>query len=176
MSRRIVFAGGMQTRAIARLYRGNVADDMGDDVVFIGSGALGTDAARSAMLLADIVATEVDEDGDAVPTADLPTQATLVRIPNLYADYLWPFAGRSHPKNRGQFVLAGGPYPAEHGDRFLDQMVEEGVDEDEAIRRYLTIDIAKEGELDSRLADRMEIQRKLDQASDFDLADFVAES
>ncbi len=48
MSRRIVFAGGIQTRALARIYRSEIASESGDDVVFIGSGALCTEAARAA--------------------------------------------------------------------------------------------------------------------------------
>jgi hypothetical protein len=176
MTRRIVFAGGSQTRALARIYRGEIAGQTGDDVVFIGTGAIGTDAGRSTLSLADVLAMEVDEDGDAIPAADLPPRAELVRIPNLYADFLWPFAGRAHPKNRGAFALPGGPFPAEHGDRFLDQMVADGVAPDEAILRYLALDIAKDGELDGRLADRLEIMQRLDRVGGYDLAGFVGEN
>ncbi len=176
MSRRIVFAGGSQTRALARIYRSEVAGQTGDDVVFIGTGAVGTDAARSTLLLADVLAMEVDEDGDAVPAADQPTRAELVRIPNLYADFLWPYAGRAHPKNRGAFALPGGPFPAEHGDRFLDQMVADGVEPDAAIARYLKLDIVTEGELDGRLTDRLDILKKLDAAGGYDLAGYVADN
>jgi len=176
MSRRIVFAGGMQTRALARIYRSEVAAATGDDVVFIGTGAVNTDAARSTLLLADIVAMEVDEDGDAIPAAGLPSQAQIVRIPNLYCDFLWPFAGRAHPRNRGAFVLPGGPYPAEQGDRFLDQMATDGLGEDAAIARYLALNVVTEGELDSRLTDRLAIQRQLDQAGGYDLAGYIADT
>lgn len=173
MSRRIVFVGGVQTRALARIYRGEIAGPAGEDVVFIGTGAVGTDAARSTLLLADAVVMEIDEDGDAIPPADQPARADMVRVPNLYCDFLWPFAGRAHPQNRGAFSLPGGPYPAEHGDRFLDQMMAEGVDEDSAIRRYLGLNMAAEGELDSRLADRLEIMTRLDRIGGYDLAGYV---
>jgi len=173
MSRRIVFAGGVQTRALARIFRGEVAGQTGDDVVFIGTGAVGTDAARSTLLLADVVVMEVDEDGDAIPGADLPTRADIVRVPNLYCDFLWPFAGRAHPKNRGAFTLPGGPYPAEHGDRVLDQMMAENMGEDAAIRRYLNLNIAVDGELEGRLTDRLAIMERLDAAGGYDLTGFV---
>jgi Polysaccharide biosynthesis enzyme WcbI len=176
MTRRIVFAGGSQTRALARIFRAEIAGQTGDDVVFIGTGAVGTDAARSSLFLADVLAMEVDEDGDLIPAADLPSRAELVRIPNLYADYLWPFAGGAHPKNRGAFALPGGPFPAEHGDRFLDKMAAEGVAPEEAIKRYLALDIVKEGELDGRLTDRLEIMRRLDSAGGYDLAGYVEEN
>jgi hypothetical protein len=175
MSRRIVFAGGSQTRALARLYRGEIAGRVGDDVVFIGSGAVGTDSAQSMLLLADLIVMEIDEDGDTVPARLLPSNVELIRVPNLYCDFLWPFAGSAHPRNRGAFVLPGGPYPSEHGDRFLDRMVAEGVDEDEAVRRYLAIDMVAEGELDSRLTDRLAIMEGLDRSAGFDLAGFVAD-
>jgi hypothetical protein len=175
MSRRIVFAGGSQTRALARIYRSEVAGQTGDDVVFIGTGAVGTDAARSTLLLADVLVMEIDEDGDAIPAADIPSRAELVRVPNLYADYLWPFAGSAHPKNRGQFALPGGPYPAEHGDRFLDKLVAENVPENEAVARYLALDMVSEGELDSRLTDRTAIQQKLDETGGYDLTGFISD-
>jgi hypothetical protein len=175
MSRRIVFAGGSQNRALARLYRSEIAGRVGDEVIFIGSGAVGTDAAQSTLLLADLIVMEIDEDGDTVPARLLPSNVDLIRAPNLYCDFLWPFAGSAHPRNRGAFVLPGGPYPGEHGDRFLDRMVAEGVDEDEAIRRYLAIDMEVEGELDSRLTDRLAIMQRLDLASGFDLAGYVAD-
>jgi hypothetical protein len=176
MSRRIVFAGGAQTRALARIYRAEIAAHTGDDVVFIGTGAVGTDAARSTLQLADMLAMEIDEDGDAIPPDGLPGQATIVRIPNLYCDFLWPFAGRAHPRNRGAFTLPGGPYPAEHGDRFLDQMVADSVDEDTALARYKAMDIVTEGELDSRLADRTDILLKLDASAGYDLASYIVDS
>lgn len=176
MGRRIVFVGGLQTRALARLYRSEAAGQAGDDVVFIGTGAVGSEQARATLLLADVVAMEVDEDGDAVPAADLPSRAEIVRVPNLYADYLWPFAGSAHPRNRGAFALPGGPYPGEHGDRFLDKMVAENVGEAEAIRRYLAIDMLAEGELDGRLIDRHAIQQRLDAASGYDLAGYVLDN
>ena len=80
MSRRIVFAGGVQTRALARIFRGEIAGQTGDDVVFIGTGAVGTEAARSTLLLAYALVMEVDEDGDAVPAGDLPSRAEVVRV------------------------------------------------------------------------------------------------
>ena len=119
---------------------------------------------------------EIDEDGDAIPPDGLPGQATLVRIPNLYCDFLWPFAGRAHPRNRGAFALPGGPYPAEHGDRFLDQMVAEAVDEDTALARYTAMDIVADGELDSRLSDRTDILLRLDAAAGYDLASYIVDT
>ena len=175
MSRRIVFAGGSQTRALARIFRGEIAGQTGDDVVFIGTGAVGTDAARSTLLLADVLVMEVDEDGDAVPAAELPSRAEIVRIPNLYADFLWPFAGSAHPRNRGAFALPGGPYPAEHGDRFLDKLVADGVSEAAAVKRYLGVNMVVEGELDSRLTDRLAIQQKLDKQAGTDLAGYISD-
>jgi hypothetical protein len=176
MSRRIVFAGGSQTRALARIFRGEIAGQTGDDVVFIGTGAVGTEAARSTLLLADVLVMEVDEDGDAVPAAELPSRAEIVRVPNLYADQFWPFAGSAHPRNRGAFALPGGPFPAEHGDRFLDKMVAEGVGEAAAIKRYLAVNMVVEGELDDRLRDRLAIQQRLDKTAGYDLAGYIADN
>jgi hypothetical protein len=52
-------------------------------------------------------------------------------------------------------------------------MIGDGVSEDAAIRRYLNLNIVTEGELDSRLTDRLAIMERLDRAGGYDLAGFV---
>jgi hypothetical protein len=52
----------------------------------------------------------------------------------------------------------------------------EGVDEDEAVRRYLAMDVVHDGELDSRLEDRNTIQTRLDEVGGFSLAGYIADN
>jgi hypothetical protein len=174
MARRIVFAGGQQMRALARIYRAEVASETDEDIVFIGAEAIARDAARRAMDAADVLVSEMRDEGSILSEGMLRPGADLLRVPHLMADYLWPNAGRPHRLNRGEFIVPGGPYPADFGDAFLDRMMDGGVSEDEAVERYLAIDLASEERVDALRDARHATQLRIDQATGFAMADFIA--
>ncbi len=169
MTRRVVFAGGIQARALAKAYRMDIAADSDEDVFFIGAEALAREAAHRVIAAADIVVTDLTQAGESVPDHLIPASAERIAVPVIRADFLWPFAGRPHPRNQGTSALKAGPYPADFGDSFLDTMLEE--DEDEAISRYLTLDITG---LDDRLDASLSALAALDSRAGFDLASYVS--
>lgn len=173
MSRRIVFAGGAQARSLFNAYRLCVLGGRTDTAAYIGPVAASREAGRAVLAEAEIIVLEVEDTGDVLPESALPAKVERLRFPHLTADFLWPFAGRPHPQNRGFFPIVGGPYPAEHGDSFLDRLAEEGVEEDEAVARYLALDIAKAASLDERLSARLSRMRKLDDVTGFATAELV---
>lgn len=173
MTRRIVFAGGIQARALAKAYRLDIAADRDEDVFFIGAEAMAREAAHRVIAAADIVVTDLTTAGETVPDQLIPTNAERIAVPVVLAPFLWPFAGRPHPQNRGIDALKEGPYPADFGDSFLDSMMAQGVDEMEAIERYLALDIGYAAQLDEKLNAAMASLERLDKRSGFDLATYV---
>ena len=179
MARRIVFAGGQQIRALARLYRAIVASETDEEIIYIGAEAVGRDAARRAMDNADVLLSETRETsegkiGSTLTRDMLRPGVTLLQVPYVMADFLWPNAGRPHPLNRGEFVLPGGPYPADFGDSYLDSLMEQGIGEDEAVDRYLALDIVQESGLDAMLDARQAMQQRLDDETGFSVAKYIA--
>ncbi len=174
MTRRVVFAGGVQARALAKAYRLDIAGESDEDVFFIGTEALVREAAHRVIAAADIVVTELTHAGETVADHLIPASAERIAVPVVRAEFLWPYAGAPHPKNAGTDSLREGPYPADFGDIFLDTMMGEGVSEDEAIRRYLALDIAAEAGLNDLLDTTLHALATLDARSGFDLASFVA--
>ena len=173
MTRRVVFAGGIQTRALAKAYRLDIAADRDEDVFFIGAEAIGREAAHRVVSAADIVVTDVTATSQTVPEHIIPANAERVAVPVVTAPFLWPYAGRPHPRNKPAAGLPGGPYPADFGDSFLDSMMAEGVDEDEAVARYLALDVAADAGLDALLEDSLAELARLDAQAGFDFAGFV---
>ena len=173
MTRRIVFAGGTQAKALARAYRLDIAVDRDEDVFFIGADAVVREAAHRVIASADIVVTDVTEAGETVPERLVPANAERIAVPVVSGAFLWPYAGRAHPRNRGTDALPGGPYPADFGDGFLDSMLAERVPEDEALRRYLAFDVAGAVDLDALLDDTLSRQAQLDARTGFGLAAFI---
>ena len=173
MSRRVVFAGGIQAKALAKAYRLDIAADTDEDVFFIGAEALSREAAHRVIAAGDVVVTDLTAAGPSVADYLIPGNAQSIAVPVVRADFLWPFAGRPHPRNRGTDAVPGGPYPADFGDSFLDDMLAQGVSEDEAVARYLTLDVAKEAGLDARLEASLAGLAALDARAGFDLARYV---
>jgi hypothetical protein len=173
MGKRVVFAGGVQAKALAKAYRLDVAADRDEDVFFIPGEAMSRDAAHRVVAAADVLVTDITEAGSTVPDSLVPASAERLSVPVILGDFLWPFAGRPHPRNSSIPALKDGPYPASFGDSFLDSMIQQAVPEDEAISRYLALDIAAVADLDGRLTRRLETQAELDRRTGFDLAYFV---
>ncbi len=173
MTRRVVFAGGIQARALAKAYRLDIAADRDEDVFFIGAEAMGREAAHRVIAAADIVVTDLTESGETIPDHLIPTSAECLSVPVVRAPFLWPFAGRPHPQNRGSEALKDGPYPADFGDSFLDSMIAQGVDEHEAVERYLALDIGYAAQLDEKLTSTLSRLAALDAQSGFDMASYV---
>jgi len=174
MARRIVFAGGQQMRAFARIYRAEVATETDEEIIYIGSEAIGRDAARRAIDAADVAVSETRTTGSVLSEDMLRPGVNLIRVPHVVADYLWPYAGRPHPLNRGEFAIPGGPYPADFGDSFLDQMMEDDVPEDAAVEGYASIDLASVAHVEDLLQARHATQVRLDELTGMPLADFIA--
>ena len=170
MTRRIVFAGGVQAKALAKAYRLDVADGRDEDVFFIGAESMAREAAHRVIAAADVVVTEMGEHGDTVPDNLVPGRAVLVGLPLVCADFLWPFAGRPHPSNRPTEALADGPYPDDFGDSHLDSLLAKGTPPEEAVQEYLATDVAGLVDLDGMLADRLRLQAALDTRAGTDLA------
>ncbi len=173
MTKRVVFAGAGQAKALAKAYRLDVALDTDEDVFFIGSESIGRDAARKVIGAADVLVTDLSADGASVPDEMIQVGTLRIAVPVAVCDFLWPFASGPHPRNTYVSGLPEGPYPSGFGDSWLDGMAADGVDEDSAIARYLALDIAAAGGLDGALQATLGMLARLDAATGFDLADFI---
>jgi hypothetical protein len=174
MTKRVVFAGGVQVKALAKAYRLDVALDYDEDVYFIGAESIAREAARKVVAAADILVTDLTASGPTVRDELIQVGTLRIAVPVVTADFIWPYAAGAHPRNTYVPGLPDGPYPAGFGDSILDQLAEEGVSEAEAIERYLALDVAQNAGLDDKFAASMAALKQLDEHTGFDLADFIA--
>ena len=66
MTRRVVFAGGTQAKALAKAYRLDIAADRDEDVFFIGAESLAREAAHRVIASADIMVNGACTTGTAI--------------------------------------------------------------------------------------------------------------
>jgi hypothetical protein len=180
MTKRVVFAGAGQAKALAKAYRLDVALDTDEDVFFIGADSIGRDAARKVIGAADVLVTDLGPGGPTVPDEMIQVGTLRIAVPVVTCPFLWPFAAGAHPLNDHMPGLPDGPYPEGFGDSLLDELVAGGltaggVDEDTAIDLYLALDVASVGKLDETLQATLATQARLDAQTGFDLADFIAD-
>jgi Tfp pilus assembly protein PilF len=172
--RNIVFFGNFQAAALANVFRTYIADPEDDRVILIDASKELDEAGQSALANADLA---------IIQRFDFPTKARADGIcpgakryefPTVRGDFLWPFGRQPHPRNmpKGDF---GGAYPAELGDAFLNQMLAKGVEPEEAVARYLSLDIARQTNLDRLYELNMIQQRQRDAQTDFKIADLIEE-
>jgi tetratricopeptide (TPR) repeat protein len=168
----IVFVGNCQIGTLARLYKQLVPSEHGDDVIYLASYENATDEQLRTVAEADILVRQVL---DFVPKiGDLETSAAVHLVPHVTAAFLWPCTGVQHPKNRGhRYIDASGPYNAELGDSFLNRMILDGVDPDEAVLRYMEADIVALRKVERMAEIVLEKQRSRDVACGYRFADFI---
>ncbi|MDR3538211.1 MAG: WcbI family polysaccharide biosynthesis putative acetyltransferase [Acetobacteraceae bacterium] len=168
--RRIVLIGDFQVHAMAGLFQRFVAIRTGDRLTYIPFHQRTEQPAQAAIRQADLLVEQVD-------TAPLPaTDAACPRvpIPRVSAAFLWPFAGQPHPRNAPHPFLPPGPYGGEAGDRYLNALIADGVTPEDALDRTLSLDVARQVDLDGLLEATLTRQRARDAASGYRIADAIA--
>jgi tetratricopeptide (TPR) repeat protein len=169
--RRIVIVGGFQAHAIAGLYERFVAVRTGEHVIRVPRHRRAEPGMADAIRQADILVEQTEQ----TPPGRSPNGCPVVAIPFVAAPFLWPFAGQPHPSNTPFPFLPSGPYGGEAGDRFLNGLIAEGVGAEDALARYLALDIAREARLDDRLEEALAAQRARDEvAGGWPVAETVA--
>lgn len=169
--KRIVVIGDFQAHAIAGLYERFVAVRTGDRIVRVPRNRRSDPEMADAIRQADILV----EQTYRTPPAPSPGGCPVVAIPFVAAPFLWPFAGQAHPRNTPTPFLPSGPYGGEAGDSYLNGLINQGVGAEDALARYLALDIAREAEPDRRLEEAIGLQRARDEAAGgWPVADTIA--
>jgi hypothetical protein len=170
----IVFVGNCQIAILADLYRRIVPNPNDDEIVYLPAYQAASEQQLRVVAGADILVRQVL---DFVPRiGSLETTATVHLVPHVTAAFLWPCTGQPHPENQPhRYSDPSGPYDAELGDSFLNRLILEGVDPDEAVLRFMEADIATIRRADRMREIMLEKQRSRDLACGYRFADFIEE-
>lgn len=173
MSRNVVFLGNCQMGTLAHLYSVVVGDLIEDKVTWIPTYEKADGELLAALRSGDVLVRQVL---DFLPqVCDIDTGAAVFLFPHVAGSFLWPNAGRPHPRNMPAPMLdESGPYSAELGDSFLDRMIANGVSEQEAVIRYLDTDVATARRVDRLMELVLDRQRQRDSACGYNFCDFIA--
>jgi len=171
--RQVLFLGNCQAASLAGVYRDHIAPETGDGVSYLPTAWPLSDAEAELVKAADVIVDQVFDFKQTIALADLAHGGRVVRFPTVSGAFLWPFTGRAHPANASFYFCNDGPYPPETGDRYLNTMIAEGVEPDEAVARYLDLDLAAILDLDKRYAAVIRQQRRRDALADWQIADLI---
>jgi hypothetical protein len=139
--RRIVFVGTCQLQALHGLFARYVVPQTGDELAYIPSYDRLQPHDLEVLRQADLI---VEQLQDFELKADIGAAASGVerhRVPLLAAGFLWPLAGQPHPGNQQLPPETLSRFTQETSDSFLNRMILKGVDPQEAVRTYLTLDL-----------------------------------
>jgi tetratricopeptide (TPR) repeat protein len=100
-----------------------------------------------------------------------------VRYPYASAPFYWPFAVEGHVCAQPQPLLGHLPvYDDEIGDRVLNRMIREGVSPDEAVQRYLEMDVVRLSRVERMAEINLDNQRRRDQVTGIDCVDYIIDN
>ena len=169
--RRLVFFGNCQAEALATVYEQQFGRPVGDVVTYMSSYEENL-AAKLALYDADIAVIQ-QFDFPSKIAAEVKPGTQCVLFPSVVAGYLWPYGSRAHPRNEPTVYRQTGPYPAQHGDAFLNKLMLEKVPVDEAVARYMTLDIASAAHIDRLYELTAQRQSRRDEITGIETASFI---
>jgi hypothetical protein len=140
--RRVVFVGNCQLDTLANLYRRVAGPESGDSVVYVASYKDADAGQRKIIQEADVLVQQVLDFAPRI--GDIATHASVHLVPHITGAFFWPYTGQPHPRNAPAPLLdESGPYPPELGDSFLNRMIAAGTPAEQAVKTYLSTDVAR---------------------------------
>jgi len=167
----IVFIGNCQAVTLSNIYKTLVVPHTGDTVQCLGCNAPSADDLRT-IEIADLVVEQVFDIKQGIDLDTLSLRGRRVRVPVVGAPFLWPFAGTAHPESVSRYA-GYDPFRPEMGDGHLNRLLKEGLDPDEAARRYIDADVCRLVNLDRLREITMDRQRARDAATGYRCADLI---
>jgi uncharacterized protein (TIGR02996 family) len=171
--RRIVFLGNCQALALQRFCQRFLAPRRDDGTSAIDIAAYDVAQARRQLDEADVIVEQVFDHPLDIGVAIASGAGKVIRFPNVYAVFYWPYTNQRHPRN--DEIGKGydeGPYPNEMGDSFLNRLIAEKVPAEEAAEIYLREDMAPRADRIFEL--NADMQQKRDAAAGLDVQSHVA--
>lgn len=170
---RLTFIGNCQINALQGIYDRFVGRCRGDLVVYVASYANLSDQGRLAIEQADVIVEQITEFKQKVDSSGLAGRARRVLVPLVSGGFYWPLAGQPHPRNPTPWYLKEGPFDAEYSDAYLNRLIAQNVEPDQAVDRYLKLDVNSKVNLDRVLDLILERQRERDELTGFDVASII---
>ena len=171
--KQVRFVGNCQASAIAVFYRNFVGAANGEDVEVIQDLGMDAAALRQAVQGTDVVVVQERDFKHGLSKEELGGSFEVFAFPMVMAGFLWPYANEAHVQNVSEGEISDGPYPAQLGDSFLNRLISAGVSPDEALERYLALDIARTTHLDRLMELYLDRQRTRDAATGFNVASSI---
>ena len=172
MAKKIGFIGNCQLGTLSILYSRLIADQSDVEVSYIPSYKPPDDDQRKIIAAADVIVRQVHDFDQEI--GEIKTDASVLLFPHVTGAFLWPYGGQEHPRNTTfPYFDESGPYPGEMGDSFLNRMIAEQVDADQAVSEYEKTDVANVKRLDRLKELVLEKQRARDRACGYDFAGII---
>lgn len=166
----VVIVGNCQASAVANVYRDFVGNPNLETVTYFNDHDVPPEETRRAVADADLVIVQDRDFNNGLQAKELRPGIAIQPFPMVLAGFIWPYANEPHVRNMPEPPFSDGPYPSQLSDSYLNRLIEKGVPEQEALDRYLALDIARSTGLDRLMEIYFHRQHARDARSGFALA------
>jgi tetratricopeptide (TPR) repeat protein len=171
MPERVAFLGNCQATSLADVFNIYIGPLVDQAAVFVN--AQDDDETRQLLNDADIVVVQQFDFPSKITADALKPGARRVLFPMIVAGFYWPFASQPHINSRSVPLGSEDPYPAQLGDRFLNGLIAKGIPTEEAVAKYLALDVSKQVNLDRLVELHLDRQRIRDNQTGISTASFI---
>ncbi len=172
---KIVFFGNCQAGALNALYVRYVQPYSGHQSLYVVSHATMSEASAKLLASADIIALQSQDFASKAGTVTPREGQVIHSFPVVAGNFLWPYAGRERPGNKPLPGAPAGLFPAQLGDSQLNRLIRDGVEPEEAVRRYIEMDVAKAMDLDRLFGIVVNKQKRMDQEFGYGIGSIIEE-
>ncbi len=172
---RLVFVGNCQVEFLYSLFVRFLEDPEVWTASYVRSYEEISPGTYEEICHADIVVRQIADVDNAVSLRGLPDTALHHTVPLVSGAFLWPFSGVARPGNSTPWFLPAGPFPAEMGDSFLNRAIQDEIPPDEAIRKYLALNVPKVANLDRRVEITLDRQESRDRRTGYRFAEEISD-
>lgn len=158
---------------LAGIFRSQVASITGDKVDYVQAYTQLDEAAVKLLEQADLVVEQVFDQKQIAEGSSHYTGATIIRVPLVTGNFLYPFGGGSRFVNRSRPGAAFGAWGNELGCSLLDKMIKAGGPPEEIVENYCSTNMAELIDLNRLLEFSIDRQDLRDEKAGMDTHKFI---
>jgi tetratricopeptide (TPR) repeat protein len=148
--RAVVFLGTCQAEALCRVYNSLICEDGEQPAHYVSSNVPFGDKERALLSAATAIVNQVFSFEQAATLPQSGLSAKIVDFPYMAGLFLWPYATEDHAKRQYFPEAKAHPYDAEIGDAFLNRLIRQGMNTEDAVEKYTSMDILKIASVERR--------------------------
>lgn len=167
----IIIIGNRQAYIVSEVCRHVLRMHEDINVVYVDATAP-DDQLADLVIGSDIVIIQENDKKSKCWESNINKTTSVFRIGDVSLDFIWPFGGQPHFRNRMNSMFYNGPFPAALGDAYMNRHLQANCDQN-AIQNYILSNVNSFVDLDRYFSLQIERQRRIDRVVGSNISEII---